>query len=369
MNKIKISNHQLFALVANFTIGTIIITISAHVAELANQDAWISALITPIIGFPFIWMYYYLGKLYSGKTLVEILISVFGKWFGWIVSACFVIFVCFLNVASVLSYVGYFMKTEYMTETPSYAFYTLIAVVLMIGLLYGLETIARSAEVFIYIVTAVIILAMLLSIPNIKVENLLPVLEKGVTPVLKGSLYLSSYLTWPIIILNMIYPANVQDISKARKPLFLGYIWGAAINFICTIMTIMVLGGTITARADYPTYLVAKEINIGIITRIEGIVSGAWIITEFIRAILYFYAGLIGFSQLFGLKDYKRIVLPLGLIVLVFAGVIYPDIAYQGKWDTTTWIPFIGTFGAVLPIVLLITAKLKTLFAQSLSVK
>jgi len=355
-NITKISSHQLFALVANFTVGTTIIAASSGVAGLSKQDAWISALITPVVGLPFVWMYYYLGKLYPGKTLVEMICSAFGKWVGWIISAAFVLFVCFLDASQVITYIGDFVKTEYMTETPLYALNLLMVIGLAIGLLYGLEAISRSAEIFIYIATVIVVLSVLLNLPNIKFDNLLPVLENGITPVLKGTLNLSSYMTWPLIVINMVYPANCDNTNKSRNSLFFGYVFGAGVNFICTIMSILVLGSTITARSQYPTYLLAKEIDISSITRIEGVVALAWILTEFVKTLLYFYAGAVGISQLLKLKDYKKVVLPLSLILLVFSGVVYPDFAYQTKWDSTTWIPFIGSFGAFLPILLIIVS-------------
>ena len=340
---------------------------SSGVAGLAKQDAWVCALFSAIIGLAFVWMYYYLGVLYPGKTFVEILMCVLGKWLGWIISAAFVLFVCFLDVAEVIFYVGEFIQAEYMTETPLYALNLLLVAGIVIGLYYGLEAIARSAEILIVIVTILIMVAMLLNLPNIKVENLLPVFEEGITPVLKGSLYLSSYMTWPLIVLNMIYPSNVNEPAKSRKSMFTGFIFGSSINFICTIMAILVLGSTITARSNYPTYLLTQEVNIGIITRIEGVMSGAWIITQFIKILLYFYAGLIGLAQLFGLKDHKKCIGPLALVMLVYSGVIYPNSAYQIKWDSTTWIPFIATFSVVLPLFLLIMAIPRKLIERKMN--
>ncbi|MCX7680236.1 MAG: spore germination protein, partial [Spirochaetes bacterium] len=49
-------------------------------------------------------------------------------------------------------------------------------------------------------------------------------------------------------------------------------------------------------------------INIGIIfTRLEFLIAGVWIVTVISRVIFYAYAGVLGFSQLFGIKDYKKI--------------------------------------------------------------
>jgi spore germination protein KB len=359
MKKTKISDHQFFALTVNFTIGTIIITISSSIATLAQQDAWISAIIAPVIGVPFIWLYYYLGKLFPGKTLIDMVNYAFGKWVGWILSAMFVLFVCFLNVDEVMFYMGNFIQSEYMSETPLYALNILLAVAIVIGALYGFEAIARSAEIFFILIVVLISFTMILAVKDIKPENLLPIFEKGIAPSLKGSLSLSCYMTWPIVIFLMIHPLSTDNTIKTRNSFIYGYLLGALFNFICIIMSVMVLGSTITAGSEYPTYLMAKGISIGILTRIEGIVALSWILSQFIRLILYFYTGLIGFCQLFNIKNHKRIILPLGLVVLAYSGVIYPTAAYQTKWDTTTWIPFISTFGAVLPLLVLIISKIK----------
>ncbi len=355
----KISDHQLFSLAAICTIGTTLLSVASGTAALANRDAWISAIISPVIGLGFIWTYYYLGKLYPGKTLIEIFNSAFGKWLGWIISAYFVIFVCCLDAAQLMFYTGDFAQMEYMTETPIFAFRLLLTLAIGIGMLYGLEAIARSTEVFVITITVLIGLAILMSLPNIKPENLLPVLEKGIAPPLKGALYLSSYMTWPFVILLMIYPASTNHTKKTRNALFLGYIFGSVMSFVCTIMSIMVLGSKITAQSQFPIYLLAKEINLGIINRIEGITALSWLLSSFTKTLLYFYAGTIGFCQLFKIKDYRKIVFPLGLVILVFSGVVYPDAAYEAKWDTTTWIPFIGTFGAILPIIIIVITKIK----------
>lgn len=349
----------MFALVADYTIGTTVLSIISGVAGYAGRDAWIVALVTPFMGLPVLWMFFYLNKLFPGKTLVEIIQDVFGKWVGWIVSAYFVFFLCFLSVSEVVFYMGNFVKSEYMTETPLYAFNTLLVITIAVGLLYGIETIGRSSEIFLYIISFLILLTILLDLPNIKTDNLFPVLENGIAPVLKGCLYLNSFLALPLIVFAFFYPLNVADVQKSRKSFFGGYFWASFLGFLCTIMSIFILGATITAKTNYPTYLFSKEINISSITRFEGFITFSWMFAEFIKVSIYSYAGLVGFTQLFGLKGYKKMVIPIGISILVFSGVVYPNIAYQQKWDSTTWVVSVGTFGFVLPAALIIGKKIK----------
>ncbi len=326
---------------------------------MAKQDAWVSALITPIISIAFIWLYDCLARMYPGKNLIEIFSCTFGKWIGWVVSAVFVLFVCFLDAAQVIFYIGNFVQSNYMLGTPLYALNLLLTLALIIGILYGIETIARSAEIFIVIVIILVILMLSLNIQNIKMENILPALENGIAPTLKGSLYLISYITWPLIVFNMINPASINEPPKARRSMLIGFTIAAVMNLGTTIMSILVLGSPIVATSPYPSYLLAQQGDIGILTRIESILAMIWMMSQFIRISIYFYAGIIGLSQMFGLKDHKRIVWPLGLILFVYSMIVYPDPAYQQKWDTLTWVPFIGTFGVVLPILMLLIAFIK----------
>ena len=64
---------------------------------------------------------------------------------------------------------------------------------------------------------------------------------------------------------------------------------------------------------------------------------------QFMIGLLFFYAGATGLSQLIGLKDHKRIVMPLGLITLVLSGVVFPDAVYQANWVNLVWLPYITT--------------------------
>ncbi|UNC91987.1 GerAB/ArcD/ProY family transporter [Candidatus Contubernalis alkaliaceticus] len=361
MNNIKITDHQLFSLTANGAIGGAVIVIGATLAGIAKQDAWITALITPLFGIPVIWVYWYLGSQHPNMTFVEIIKRILGKWIGFIAAACFV-FLCLQIAAHLPWYIGNFITIQVMPETPAYAINFLFVAAFMIALLYGIETIARASEMFIYFVSFLFFLAMILVLPNANIENLQPVLENGVIPILKGSVFLSSFITFPLITLMMIFPVNINDMQQAKKALFKGYLFAGLIIFITILMSILILGAVMTAKSQFPTYMLAKEINVGIVfSRLEFIITALWLFTQFIIGLLFFYAGVIGLSQLLGLKDYKKIVIPLSLIILVMTEVVFPDTVYQVNWVNTVWVPYIITYGLILPVLLLLVFLIKKL--------
>lgn len=359
MVKIKITNHQLFALTASFTSGSAILVISASVASLTKQDSWISILLTLVFGLHEIWLICFLWRHYPGMTYVEIMGRIFGKWIGSMIAAGFVFF-CLLSASQIVWYIGNFITLQVMPETPAYLINIVFMIITAIALLYGLEAIVRSYEIFIYFVSFLFILAMILVLPNARIENLLPILENGIIPILKGSFLLFSFLILPAVILLMIFPVNADNKRKAKKSFIKGYLWGGFLVSISIFVSILVLGSTITAASQYPVYILAKEINIGIVfSRLEFVVAAVWIVTVLSREILYFYAGVTGLAQLLELKDHKIVILPLGLIILVMSEVVFTDVIYQSNWDTFVWPPFAATFGFILPLAMVIVFYMK----------
>ncbi|AET58579.1 spore germination protein (amino acid permease) [Paenibacillus terrae HPL-003] len=137
--QVKISSRQLLILTILFTIGTAILVIPSVMAATAKQDAWIGALVG-------------VGAGLGGP-------------------------------AAVLYDVGNFLTTQMMPETPMQAVNILFALIVLMGVRLGLETVARSAELllplFILLYTAFVVLI----VSNIKLENAQPMLEKGVGPI------------------------------------------------------------------------------------------------------------------------------------------------------------------------------------------
>lgn len=77
-----------------------------------------------------------------------------------------------------------------------------------------------------------------------------------------------------------------------------------------------------------------------------------WFITLFYRISLFFYAIAIGVSQIFNIKNYQPLVVPLGWILAAVSVFIYPNVPFKLVWDTKTWIPYTITIGFILLLLL-----------------
>ncbi|OPA75611.1 hypothetical protein BVG16_19925 [Paenibacillus selenitireducens] len=81
--------------------------------------------------------------------------------------------------------------------------------------------------------------------------------------------------------------------------------------------------------------------------------AGMWFITIYFRTAIYFYASVIGLTQIFNLKDHRSIIMPLGIIMIVFSLIIHPNVLHSSQYNREAWLPYGSMYGLLLPLILL----------------
>ncbi len=358
MTTTKITDHQLFTLTATISLGGSLLVSASTVAAVARQDAWLSGLIAVATGIPVALLYFFLGSRHPGMTLIGIVNKIFGKWLGFAIAALYILLFATISM-HIPWYVGNFFG-RVMIETPFYVITGLCVAATVIAVTYGIEAIARASEVFTLFVTIFFILLIVLALKDIKLEYITPVLERGLLPPFKGSLFLSTYITYAMLNVLMIFPRFIDDMPKAQKAIVKGFLWSGAISFVTILMLILVLSYSMTARLALPAFYLAMNISIGeVLTRLEYILSLIWLATQFMVGVAFFFSAVTGLSELIGLQDHKRIILPFGLIVFIMSGVVLPNPVYQGNWINFGYTPFVTTLGLFIPVIMAIVYLFK----------
>lgn len=362
--QVKISGRQFMVLTTLFTIGSAILVIPSGMAFLAKQDAWIAAFVGVGSGFFLVWIYNTIATLYPRMTLVEIIEALLGKWLGKTISLLLIVTLFLSGPASALYDVGNFLTTQIMPETPAQSVNILFAVIVVMGARLGIETFARSAELLFPLFILLYISLVILIGPEIKLENVEPVLEAGIGPIWPAALSFISVLFLPHIALLMIFPA-VNRIDNARKAFFNGSMLGGLMMVLIVALSILVLGADLTAKSIFPSYSLAQKINIGnFLQRIEAIMAIMWFISLYFRVTIYIYVIVLAIAQIFKLEDYRPLVSPLGMILVVMSVVIYPNVPYQQTWDGTVWLSYTLSIGLLLPLLLLSIHVIRKLWSK-----
>ncbi|MDD9267423.1 endospore germination permease [Paenibacillus sp. GCM10023248] len=359
LRNVKISVNQFAVIVMIFTIGTTILVIPSGLAADAKQDAWLGALLGVCMNVGVVALYTKVGSCFPNMTLTAYNEHLFGKWLGKLFSLGFIFF-AFVGATTVLFYMGNFVTTQVMPDTPIQAINLLFALVVVMGVRLGLETIVRAAEIFFpwIIILFTVLVACLL--PEIQAEKLQPVFSSGGSSLIKAALEVAGTSSLPFIVLFMIFPAHVNQDGKIKKAYLLATVFGGLCFVAITFLCIAVLGTKLTERLMYPSYVLAKEINIGnFFERVEILIAGIWFLTVYFKTTFYFYAFVMGLAQILNIEDYRPLTMPLGMILVVYSLVVYPNVAYMSKFDTQSFIPYVLTAGGLYPLLILITAGIR----------
>lgn len=356
MHNVKISTFQFAIVVSLFTIGTTILVIPSGLAANVKQDAWIAAILGVGMNLIVVCFYNVVAKRFPDMTILEYNERLLGRWLGKFVSLFFVFF-SFVGATTVLFYMGNFIKTQVMPETPIQAINIFFASVVVMGLRLGLETLARTAEIFFPWVVLLFVVLMACLMPEIQLHKLQPILISGAIPLLKAALTVAGTASLPFLVLYMVYPAHVNNVRRARIAYHVAALFGGLFFVIITFLSISVLGAGTTERHLYPSYVLAKQINIGnFLERVEILIAGIWFITVYFKTTFYFYGFAAGVAHVLGVKDYRSLLLPLGMITVVYSLIVYPNTAYMIDFDSTVYVPYALSFTIGLPLILLVAA-------------
>ncbi|WP_438347376.1 GerAB/ArcD/ProY family transporter [Paenibacillus sp. FA6] len=348
----KISIRQFTLLVMIITIGDSILVLPSITVFKAQQDAWISSFIGVAVGLFAVYIFSMVGKIYPHLTLVQSIQEILGKWIGTIISFSF-LFYLFLSAASHLREIGDFITSEMMPATPISAILILFIAVVIMGGRLGLEVIGRTAELLFPVIILLFIILVIFLTPEAEIENLQPILENGIKPVLKGTISFIAFPFLELVVLLMIFPYVIKR-EQIKKGFLQGTLLGGVILIILIVISILVLGADETSRSLYPSYSLARRVSIdSFFERVEAMLALMWLLTIFIKITVYYLAFNIGLAQLLKLKDYRMLTLPTGFLLVVLSLIVSSNVTYFNNVIAEYWPFYDMTYGFLLPVILL----------------
>lgn len=359
MGQVKISSYQFLVLVIFFSVGTSLLAVPAILAERTGQDAWIAAAIGSAVSVAIVSFYVRLACRFPGLTFIEMIELLLGKWIGRLVTLFFVL-AAMTFTATLLYYSGSFLKIEMMPRTPMLILNLFIGAVIVQGVYMGLETLARSAEIFIGVFLLLFGFLLVSLLPQVKFEQLMPVSEAGAGDIAWAAFSVAEVSGLTAVVLLVVFPAFTKDMKKSGHSFLIGNLIAGILVTALTFLSIVILGAESTAKQHFPGYELAKRINLGdFVQRVESLMAGLWVITLFFKASLYFFAAVYGTARLFKLSDYRRLTFPLGGVAVILSLTLFPNIMAFKNWNTTIGAGISISVGVALPLLLAVVYGLR----------
>lgn len=356
MNKEIISDRQGTILMILFVWGS---SILVGAGGAAKKDMWLAFIIAIIMALIIVYIYSRLLNLYFGKNLYDIVNLVYGKYIGTVISIVYIWYSLHLG-ALVIDNFGQFISTVGLPETPIIVSKIFLTALCACAAKEGIEVIARWGQLFIVFIFFIMVITLLFSIPNMKPWQVLPVLENGVQPLVKGSF---GTLAFPF--LETVLIMAVTPFAKTKESISRIYRHGILISGVFLLMfalrNLFTIGANKISFHYFPSYIAVGRINIGdFIQRPQILITTSFLITGFVKISLCILAMVNGVAKLLKLKDFRTIVYPSALLMLSLSTVVYKNIIETVLWAPTIYPVYAMLFQLIIPAATLIIALVKS---------
>ncbi|QEK11222.1 GerAB/ArcD/ProY family transporter [Crassaminicella thermophila] len=357
MNKEVISEYQGISLLTMFIIGSSLVL---PTATEAGSDSWLAIILALFFSLPIACIYVRVFLLSSGNDLFDAFIYVFGKIFGKIICLLYIWFSFHLGSLVIRDF-GEFPITVSMPETPLIVFMGMITFLSIWAVKEGIEALGRWGSFFFIISIVFFFMAVFMLIPEMDLDNIQPVLYKGIKPVLRGSFSTFSFpFAETIVFLLSIF--SLKSKKNYCKAYIKGLLIGGIVLVIAQFTQISVLGEHIYGATYFPGRDSVSKIDIGnFIQRVEIIAFVALFIPSFVKLCICLLAASNGIIKLFNLKDYRFIVVPISLCMLNLSYLINDNLMSFAKWTGEIWPYYAFLFQVIIPVITWIAIEIKTI--------
>ncbi len=350
-----ITKRQCMSIMAAFILGSAIVL---GVGSEAKKDAWIAILAAMLISVPVFTVYGRILSLFPEKGLYEILIIVFGKTFGKIMILPFMWFSFHLGALVIRNFTEFIMIVT-LTKTPQYIVGIFLILLCIWAVKAGIEVIGRWTVIVLpAMITAIFVITFLL-IPLIELRNIKPIMYDGIKPILNAAFSVFSF-PFAETVLFMVVFCNLKKKENPYKIFFWSLLIGGGIIAMVALRSILTLGEANVSIFFFSTYASVRLINIGeFLQRIEVLVGIIFISGGFVKISICLYAASKGLSKVLSFQNYRQIVAPVGLLMMILSIIVYDNTTDMFDWAKDIYKYYALPFQIILPLIIWITAEIK----------
>ncbi|QUI24411.1 endospore germination permease [Vallitalea pronyensis] len=318
-----ITNRQGMGLIVLIMSETLVL----GAAKEAESDLWIALILALGVGVLFALLYSWILSQYPGKNLYDILVITMGRWLGSIIVLFYVLYSLYVSAYILIDFVV-FTNTVGLEATPNVIIGAMVMVLVISALKKGIEVMGRWSEYFVIFILITSAITVILMFPMIEVNNLKPVLANGWGPVLESAYGAITFPFAEIIVFMVILNTKMIKKEKDIYRIFVGgLLIGGIFVSVMLVVSFVELGHFAYMSSYFPVYAAISRISIGeVLQRIEIIPAIAFIMGDFMKIALYVLVACEGVKKLAYVKNYKFIVTPICIFVLLLSLTMFDDI-------------------------------------------
>jgi spore germination protein KB len=352
----KISASQMAIMIYPTIVATVLLWVPEATADKAGRDMWLSPIIASLTGFLSVYLADRLNRLYPKESLIQYSEHIVGRMLGKVIGLVYLLFFLLLECIILREY-GEVILGIFLPQTPIIVLLGSMVLVGASAVRGGVEVLGRTSQFFVPIFVLVFVFIYIMMLPEMEPENMLPVMEKGIWPSIRGAY---EPLKWygEFIVISFLLPF-LSDRERGRR-------WGM-ITVVAVMVTMVAINiaalflfGEITTSLTYPFVEAVRYISIGdFLEHIEAIVMAIWVTGAFLKISFFYYVLALGTAQWLNLPDYRPTVIPIGILLILLCMWPTPNLAELAYFLETITPPLGITIQTVFPLLLLLIAVIR----------
>ena len=314
-----LTRRQAIAILLMFNFGSsVVMGVSTGVA----QDSWISLILAVVYAVPVLLMYGRIIALNPGEGLFDAAQRLLGKFFGKLATLIMSWYALHLG-ALVLRNFSEFIQVTALQETPQLAVASIMTLIVCMLAGMGGKALGKWAIATAPVVLFIVILTVVLSLNVMTLQHVLPLFEHSPAAIAKDAFQAFSFPFAETVlflgIADLIRPSD-RPTGIYMSSLFIS----GFVLLIIILRNLVVLGAAVVSVEYFPSYTAARIIDLGeFLSRIEGSISVNFILAGVTKIALCLITASRGIASLFGVKEWRSLVLPTGLLALMLSIIIY----------------------------------------------
>ncbi|MBO8138444.1 MAG: endospore germination permease [Desulfotomaculum sp.] len=353
----EISKLQLLILVVSSVIANGILAIPQAAAGIGGPGGWIVVLLIGLYATLQVILLTLLLQRFPNTNFIDININVLGKFAGSL-AAGILVFYFALTASLVTRGITNVALTTVLPSTPPLVIMSILVLTSIYAVYFGLEILARVNLILFALKTVTFLSVIFFTIPQMELENLLPLWEKGSMSVTEGILSIHSAFTG-YIILAYAYP-YLRNKKGALFTAAFALLVITVIYLIAVVISTAVFGPSELVRMNWPVFFLIRQVPVPV----DAPFMAVWVTNAFSVISSTIFMLCYTLKELFKLKDYRYLLPPLAVIIISISS-LPQNIQETGSFAVN--LAYIGTiFEWLMPAVLLgLTVILKKGTAQS----
>jgi spore germination protein KB len=356
MEKGKISSLQMAFMMYPTIVATAILGVPSITAKYAKTDLWLSPIFAALIGYLTVYIAYKLHKLYPKQTVFQFTEKIIGRIPGKILGFL-LLFFYIQNTGLIIRGYAEFLVGSFLVRTPIGVIMASMVLLCAFIVRGGIEVLGRAAELFVPVFIFPISILIFLLIPDLDFKNIFPVLGNGIIPPIMGAIVPGGWFSEFFLIIFLL--PFLKDMKKGMKSGMMT-VFAVMMTLIVVNLTVLFVLGSTTSTKLYPLMNASRYISFAdFFEHVESVAMAVWIVGAFVKISVFYYVSALGTAQWLNLSDYRPVVWPIGILIVIFSLWSLPSSVDVSRNDINVF-PLQGMLmQTIIPLLLLVIAVVR----------